>query len=427
MTARALLLRPAINGDQSVAAFAGGCLCTRIATNALGNALGQGLVDEMQAAAAGSEKYALVPTGREGLRLPATAMEVWRRGFDAPIGNAVGASLAASAAPETQGVGPYSDKNYVNEMDQQDDATVKAGSQEQVGTIIPGLPKTGPYANLNAEMAREYGFVRSDSDPTGIPDALTADGKTVMRRIGPEAVRLDDAIAPLADLRDAVRNISSRAEASSIAADHQRRAEVLLQSADQAEAGGNPSAALSYRRAASNYIVTGGEAERASSLFVDGATLPKTFVNPPEFQVPADWSYMGQNNVGKNVLPFDYVSVNVGFYVGGGGYSVNLHDGEVFGQWALGRSYPAYGTKPSLTVVGGNIINGYGAPDTASFLTGASAQGGYFVPIPIAPVIGAGGGLNHSYGGKTAVEIGLSIPPGAGISPIGYGFEVNKK
>ncbi len=75
----------------------------------------------------------------------------------------------------------------------------------------------------------------------------------------------------------------------------------------------------------------------------------------------------------------------------------------------------------------GNIIDGYGAGDTAAFLTGASAQGGYFAPIPLAPIIGAGGGLNYSYGGKTAVEVGLSIPPGAGVSPVGYGFEVKKK
>lgn len=237
------------------------------------------------------------------------------------------------------------------------------------------------------------------------------------------AEQMGDEIAPLADLRGTVRGISGSAEASGVAADFQRRAEILMQSASQARAGGSSTMAMAYERAAGNYIVAGGEAGRAGASFIDGASVPRAFVNPPEFQVPAGWSYMGQNNVGKPVMAADYLSLNFGLYVAGGGVSVNLHSGEWYGQWALGRAYPAYGLKPSITLTVGKIIGGNGTADTHSFLTGGSAQAAHFAPVPVAPFIGWGGGLNHSYGGKTAIEAGLSIPWGTSVAPAGYGFK----
>jgi hypothetical protein len=80
--------------------------------------------------------------------------------------------------------------------------------------------------------------------------------------------------------------------------------------------------------------------------------------------------------------------------------------------------------KPGVTLLMGQIIGGRGAADTTAFLTGGSAQAGGFVPTPI-PFLGIGGGLNYSYGGRTAIELGISIPPGAQISPAGYSFELN--
>lgn len=79
------------------------------------------------------------------------------------LGNALGSSLAASAAPQTQGVGPYSDPNYVNEMDRQDDAFVQARETAERAAALAGvLPQAGPYSNLNTDQARQYGFVMSD-------------------------------------------------------------------------------------------------------------------------------------------------------------------------------------------------------------------------------------------------------------------------
>ena len=119
----------------------------------------------------------------------------------------------------------------------------------------------------------------------------------------------------------------------------------------------------------------------------------------------------------------DYVSIQLNAYVASAGVAIDLHDGGVYGQWALGRQYPAYTAKPGLSIVGGSIAGGVGAGDTAEFLKGGSWAAGAFAPSPV-PLIGVGGGVNHSYGGKTAIEIGVSIPPGAGVNPAGYGFEL---
>lgn len=74
----------------------------------------------------------------------------------------------------------------------------------------------------------------------------------------------------------------------------------------------------------------------------------------------------------------------------------------------------------------GNIASGGNADATSEFLKGGSATASGFYPIPGLPVIGIGGGLNHSYGGKTSVEYGVSLPPGIAVNPAGYGFEVKQ-
>ena len=45
--------------------------------------------------------------------------------------------------------------------------------------------------------------------------------------------------------------------------------------------------------------------------------------------------------------------------------------------------------------------------------------------FPVFPFVGAGGGVNHSYGGTTSFEYGISTP-GTSTSPAGYGYEVKK-
>ncbi|AIY42069.1 Putative large exoprotein involved in heme utilization or adhesion of ShlA/HecA/FhaA family [Collimonas arenae] len=132
--------------------------------------------------------------------------------------------------------------------------------------------------------------------------------------------------------------------------------------------------------------------------------------------------------VGNPGAGFDYISLQGNFYIASGGIAVNLHDGNMYGQWALGKSYP-FGYKPGVTFTAGNIIGGADAYSTGQFLQGAGASAGGFYPFPPLPIVGVGGGVNHSYGGATSTEVGLSFPagPGGGVSPVGYGFDLNKK
>jgi filamentous hemagglutinin len=72
----------------------------------------------------------------------------------------------------------------------------------------------------------------------------------------------------------------------------------------------------------------------------------------------------------------------------------------------------------------GFINNVDDAASTSEFLQGAGWQAS--VVMPVTPLIGVGGGVNHSYGGATSIELGIGTP-GAGAAPFGYGFELEKK
>ncbi len=124
----------------------------------------------------------------------------------------------------------------------------------------------------------------------------------------------------------------------------------------------------------------------------------------------------------------DYVSAQINFYVFSAGGAINLHNGNTFGQWGLGRQYPSYTAQPGVSVTAGSIREGNNASATNDFLKGGGGQAVYFSPlVPAAPWIGFGGGVNHSYGGKTSVEYGVSIPPGGGVNPVNYGFETKNQ
>jgi hypothetical protein len=124
--------------------------------------------------------------------------------------------------------------------------------------------------------------------------------------------------------------------------------------------------------------------------------------------------------------PPDYISAQVGLYVLNGGLAINLHNGDVFGGIGFGRSYPNYSVMPGISLTAGSIVGAKTAQATSDFLGGAGAQGGAFSPIPFAPWLGVGGGVNHSYGGATAIEAGISIPPGYAVSPAGYSTLLKK-
>lgn len=124
----------------------------------------------------------------------------------------------------------------------------------------------------------------------------------------------------------------------------------------------------------------------------------------------------------------DYVSVQGNIYIASGGLAINLHNGDMFGQWGVGRAYPGYSITPGFSITAGHILGGNGAESTNDFLKGGGAQGNTFVPpIPALAILNVGGGITHSYGGKTAIEYGVSTQPGTSVSPLGYGFELKKE
>jgi len=126
---------------------------------------------------------------------------------------------------------------------------------------------------------------------------------------------------------------------------------------------------------------------------------------------------------GSQYGPPDYVSGQVGIFAFSAGGALNLKDGTVFGQWSVGRQYPGFTATPGISLTIGNVFGSSDAADVNSFLGGAGIQGSAFLPLPVLPIVGIGGGINHSYGGRTASEFGVSIPPGVAINPLSYGFK----
>lgn len=120
----------------------------------------------------------------------------------------------------------------------------------------------------------------------------------------------------------------------------------------------------------------------------------------------------------------DYISGQVSLYIFNGGIAINLHNGDVYGQLSLGRTYPGYSLKLGASVMFGNMIGGSSAQSTNEFLKGGAAQTA--VILPVTPLVGVGAGLNHSYGGATALEYGVGTP-GLNTSPAGYGFETKNQ
>ncbi|MEM5399337.1 polymorphic toxin type 22 domain-containing protein [Paraburkholderia unamae] len=122
----------------------------------------------------------------------------------------------------------------------------------------------------------------------------------------------------------------------------------------------------------------------------------------------------------------DYVSIQGNVYIASGGVVINLHNGDTFGSWALGKPIPIYSLKPGLSMTFGSILGGGGAEGTSSYLAGGGANASTFVPVPGFPAIGVGGGISHAYGGQTSIEYGLSFPPGPAVNPVSYGFDMKK-
>ncbi|HWT19943.1 MAG TPA: hemagglutinin repeat-containing protein [Variovorax sp.] len=177
----------------------------------------------------------------------------------------------------------------------------------------------------------------------------------------------------------------------------------------------NPPAAPS--RELMDFIVQGTGGARSPYIFDTTGMLYGPSPTPDRSRCATAFCAVGMS---PNVLHNqpDYISVQGNFYVLSGGFAINLHDGSSYWQGSLGRTYPAYSLMPGASLMLGTINGGGTAASTTEFLTGAGAQGAAI--FPVYGLFGVGGGINHSYGGATAYEMGIGTP-GYSVSPAAYG------
>ncbi|PKO42230.1 MAG: hypothetical protein CVU29_11965 [Betaproteobacteria bacterium HGW-Betaproteobacteria-22] len=125
----------------------------------------------------------------------------------------------------------------------------------------------------------------------------------------------------------------------------------------------------------------------------------------------------------------DYISASANLYIAGGSVAIDMHTLDVYGQWSLGRVYP-YSTSPGVSFLAGYMTSqGNTALLTGSFLQGGGISANVTVPTGYVPFLGVTTGVNHSYGGGTSSEIGLSFPvisPSGSVVSLGYGFDLKK-
>ncbi|WP_343668185.1 hypothetical protein [Paraburkholderia heleia] len=87
-----------------------------------------------------------------------------------------------------------------------------------------------------------------------------------------------------------------------------------------------------------------------------------------ESQVMAVINAQGANaEAALGAMSPDYMSIQGNIYIASGGMVINLHNGDTFGSWALGKPIPTYSFKPGLSVTFGSILGGSGAEGTSAY------------------------------------------------------------
>ncbi|MFK2901864.1 hypothetical protein ISP15_16110 [Dyella jejuensis] len=124
----------------------------------------------------------------------------------------------------------------------------------------------------------------------------------------------------------------------------------------------------------------------------DGLGLP-AMMAPQVYKYPTDSIYQ--------IPPPDYASAGGNALGASGAVTMNLHNGQMYG--GVGGSVPV---EPGAGFVFGWILNGGSAAydpavNTDNFLNGGGGSGAACYLLCI--------GINHAYGGATAIEIGWGI------------------
>ncbi|MCC5613382.1 hypothetical protein LC612_43575, partial [Nostoc sp. CHAB 5834] len=204
-------------------------------------------------------------------------------------------------------------------------------------------------------------------------------------------------------------------------------AKQLYKIAADLQKSGNTEFAKIYSGMADNYMTAGDKARSsAEGFYVHTEPMWKNST-APAFSVPPGWSYMGANSIGyvqgRGILP-DYVSGQVGVGTFSGTIAINLYDGSRFYGGGISAANANPGLKPAAGLSVGWIIGANNATLTSDHLGGAGTQFGITFPTPFA--LSPSVTVNHSYGGRTALEIGL-VPstksPIIVYQPFGYSRE----
>lgn len=148
-----------------------------------------------------------------------------------------------------------------------------------------------------------------------------------------------------------------------------------------------------------------------ASLGKSGGTVERSpqnpFITAPNGCLTAECA-AGLGQQGRGWLP-DYATANTGALSGAAGPAVNLHDGTRYLSGGVIYTNPsAVKFSPGGAMTFGWIFGVSDAKSTNSFMNGDGGQ--VFISVPTPFRFNGYAAVTHAYGGKTAIELGISSP-----------------
>lgn len=342
--------------------------------------------------------------------------------FGNALGESWGESLKSQGTQETK-LAAVAKENQQREETQAaafDALTNAFDSTRSMPSYGPGVLVADAGGYVGDEVVSDAG---GDGGTSASDDDFDLDN--MRAQFGPDAITGPDPAPQQPSLRDSnagrattgknnqwkpeLPELGSKSDYLKRADEHKRYAEQMQRYAAEAEKLGDAKIAAEFKRMEAGYL-NAAAFDQGQASNIQTHTRPMwEGVNPPEFRVPDGSSYMGDNSwrlppEQSISLKPNYLAVNGSALGGAGGAAINLDNGQVFG--GAGGSVPV---TPSGNLVAGYIFGNrsgetaFRATATDSFLGGAGNSGGL-------SLFGLYVGYNHSFGGVTAIEVGLGSP-----------------
>lgn len=405
-------------GTATAVARGGRVEVTQIATDAFGNALGSSIGEEMVAEAEfdriSAQFDAMEEAGRKGV-----AFRTDRQGNVAELPGARG-TRGASAMPEATrqwlsqsyaGVdnGVASDAGGGDGGPQFDAQEAAGGSNEfsldEMRALFGGDAITGPdpAPGKSPRSSQDAGQAASGESAQWVPERP---------------------------------QLGSRSEYEERAAANRRYADQMRAYAAEAEKSGSSKFAAEYNRMADGYL-NAAAFDQAKASNIQTHTRPMwegvSYTPSSDLAGYRDPTLARADRVagigysqGRGILP-DYQSLSVGAHTLTGAVSTNFYDGTIAYGGGVQATNIDPGFRPSASYSLGWIFGVNDAKGVTDFITGSGTQIGVAIPTPwkLSPSIV----INHSYGGKWALELGVT--PGTPktvlvYQPYGYATEKEK-